>query len=167
MVLLHDIVTYAGKQHVLPGHTIDRPEEKDEIKRHFEDLGHNAQSILESLDAIAPPCLSIARGVWWLTIIHPTKVLVYTDRIIYIRRFLFFRRLFRHERAVMLRHIREVESDVGIFSTRLIFRTHRCAEIFRVRFLYKTHAHKATRIIQALIHNELNHGSVPSGDDMT
>jgi hypothetical protein len=167
MALVPDIVQYAGKQHIKRGHTIDRDKDKQHIKKHFEELGMNAEQIIESLDALAPACLCISRGVWWLTLIHPTKLCVLMDRIVYIHRFLWFKRLFRCERAVMIRHIREVECDVGIFSTNMVFRTHRSVEIFRVKKLYRKHARQTTRIIQALIHDELNHGSIPSASDFT
>lgn len=167
MALVHDIVRQAGTLHAKRGHAIDRKEEKEDIKKHFLKIGLKEKHIVDSLLAIAPECLSVARGVWWLTFIHPTKLCIYPDRVIFVRRFLWLQRFFRCERAVMIRHIREIECDLGIFSTNIIFRTHRCIDVFHARKLYKNHARKATRIVQALIHEELNHGSVPSGDDFT
>ena len=167
MPLVHDIIRQAGIRHVQRGHAIDKPEEKEILKQYFIEMGLDEESIHDSLHAIAPECLSVATGVWWLTLMHPTRLCVYPDRIVYIRRFLWFHRFLRCERAVMMRHIREVEINYYLFSATLTFRTHRSVEVFHVKKLYKKHSRIATRIVQAMIHNELNHGSVPSGDDFT
>jgi hypothetical protein len=167
MVLVHDIVRHAGALHTKRGHAIDREEEKEIIRNYFRELGYEEGNILESIRAIAPECLCSAKGVWWLTLIHPTRLRIYPDRIVYIRKFLFFRRFLRKERAVMFRHIREVEVDEYLFSASVCFRTHRSVEVFCAEHLYKKQSRRAHRIIQALIHDELNHGSFPSGDDFT
>jgi hypothetical protein len=167
MALLHDIIRHAGSIHAIRGRKIDREEEQQNLKEYYGNLGVKEKHILESLHAIAPLNLCTARGVWWMNLVHPVKLCILTERIVYVRRFLFFPHLFRCERAVMLRHIREVEIDEYFFSARLIFRTHRSVEVFCIDKLYKKHAHQATRVIQALIHDELNHGSISSGDDFT
>ena len=155
MTLALDIVRYAGEQHVRRGHCVDRPGEKRDITAHFVEMGVEPERIRSSIEAIAPECLCIARAVWWLTPFHPTKLKIYEDRIVLVRRFLWFKRWRRQERAFMIRHIREVESDFGILSASMIFRTHRSTEICCVRRLQKRDERKATRIIQALIRQEM------------
>ena len=156
MPLVPDIVRYASEQHIRRGHTIDQPKEQQNIAAHFLELGLDEAHILPSLEAMAPPCLCVARGVWWLTPLHPMKLCVFSDRIIFIRRWLWFRRLFRCERAVMLAHIREVESDFGILSATVIFRTYRGVVLLSAQKMHKKEARKATRVIQALLHDELH-----------
>lgn len=157
MALIPAIVREAAEQHVQRGHTIDRLEDQQVVRRHFLELGLEEKQVLSSLEAIAPTCLSVVRGVPVLTMFRPTRLCIYVDRIVAIRRFLWFYRLFRHERAIMIDHIREIECDFGIISATMIFRTFRGAEIFRQKFLRKRDARKATRIVQALIHDELHH----------
>jgi hypothetical protein len=157
MALIPDIVKWAAEEHVRRGHTIDRQEDQQSVREHFLHLGLEEKRVRSSLEAIAPTCLSIVRGVPILTMFRPTKLCIHTDRIVAIRRFLWFYRLYRHERAIMIDHIREVECDFGIISATMIFRTFRGAEIFRQKFLRRRDARKATRVIQALIHDELHH----------
>lgn len=167
MVLVHDIVRHAGALHTQHGHTIDREEDQESVIQHFLERGLQMNHITESIRAMAPESLCLVKGVWWLTLIHPTRLRIFPDRIIYVRRFLWFKRFFRCERAMMFRHIREVEADYYLFCASICFRTHRSIEVFCTKCLYKQQVRRAHRIIQALLHEELNHGTMPSGDDFT
>jgi len=73
-----------------------------------------------------------------------------------------------HDTTLRLASLAQGESvHEFLFSSSVCFRTHRSVEVFCAKHLSKQQSRKAHRIIQALIHEELNHGTVPSGDDFT